>query len=693
MVTSKKICFLISCGLYLLLTSCAKDFDNLSWKTSVTTPIAKTQLTLGDLLEADSVVQKNTDNSYSLVYRNKIYSFLNPLESLVDIQIKPFIRDVTLESLELEGQNFESRVTLDDLLGDNFFFKLLFPDQTWVENSFGGTSFPTTLDPIAIDFSSIIQSAKLTSGKLTIRLENQLPLDITGVDFHIKNTVGGQTVYQGSYDLKSKEIINDEIDLAQELNGQTIEGNLTVELGEISAQAAQGPDSLFIDYSDYFSAQVTLSDLKVSEARAIFPAQNIVEAKDTVGLIGLGEVQLTRAIIKRGKIAAKVRSTVESEMFMEYYVPSAVLNGQMFSFKSTVPAAPSGGEYYFSDEFSYDGYDFDFRGKDGTLTNTFYNELYARIDSTGEIINLSLQDTISLTIQVEELIPSYVEGYLGQETIIIDPDTIVFDVFKNIRAGSMKFESAKLAITVENGMGVDGVLNITKLSAINSNTGQKVDFPTIPSFNIQEATNLGNGFVASSQTFIVNNAVSILNILPNQIFYNISGQLNPGGNVPAFSDFVYDNSELNAFIDLEVPFSFNAKQLVLSDTIKIEETINQSEEIESGVLRFIIQNRFPLDAKLKLYVLDYQNKVIDSLVTTDKINTAVVGNGLVTASKESIIEYYVEKNQLTNLLQANKLVFEAEFSTPKAGFTKLYTDYSMEVLLTADFKYKVNADL
>ena len=616
------------------------------------------------------------------------------LDSLVDIQIRPLIKDVTLESLELAPQSFESQVTLGELLGDNFFFQLLFPDQTWTDNNFGGTSFNVPLDPITVDFSNILQSAVLTSGKLNIRLENQLPLDIKGVDFVIKNEVGGEIVYQGSYDVNYEQIVLDEIDLAQELNGQAIEGQLIVELGEITASPPPGPDSLFIDYSDYFSASITLSELKVSEADAIFPAQDIVQAKDTVGLIGLGDVELTRAKIKQGKISAIVSSTVESEMFMEYYVPSAVLNGQIFNFKATVPAAPPGGSYTFSEEFLYDGYDFDFTGKDGDLTNTFYNELYARIEYTGQIIHLSLQDTISLAIQVEELIPSYVEGYLGQQVFEIDPDTITFDIFNNIKAGAFNFETAKLEITVENGLGVDGELVFNKLSAINTKTGQKVDFPSIPTLPIKEATNLGTGPLASTQSFEVNNVVSILNILPNKIYYNINGALNPGGNVPAYNDFVYDNSELKAYLDLEVPFSFNATNLVLSDTIAFDESsFQRPEEIESGVLRFIVQNGFPLEAKLKVYVLDEQNQVVDSLVTSDKIQAATVSNGSVAQSQESIIEYYVDKSRLENVLAAKKYVFEASFASPTSAFTKLYSHYSIEVLMAVDFKYRVSSGL
>ena len=84
-------------ALCLLLGSCAKEFDSLSWDTSVSTPIAKAKLTLGDIIEEDSLIQKNNDNSYSLVYRDEIYTFSNPLDSLVDIQIRPLIKDVTLE--------------------------------------------------------------------------------------------------------------------------------------------------------------------------------------------------------------------------------------------------------------------------------------------------------------------------------------------------------------------------------------------------------------------------------------------------------------------------------------------------------------------------------------------------------------------------------------------------------------------
>lgn len=694
MFTRKNCSCLLLWVLFLVLVSCAKDFDNLSWDASLSTPIAKATLTLSDLLEEDSIIQKQSDYSYSLVYRDQIYTFSNPLDSFVEIKIRPFIKDVTLESLQLASQEFESQVTLDELLGNNPFFKLLFPDKTWTKNNFSGTSFPVALDPIDVDFSDILQRAVLTTGKLNIRLDNQLPLDIKGIDFTIKNAEGGQVVYQGAYDVNSKQTVVDEIDLAQELNGQPIEGKLMIELGTVSVSPPIGPDSLYIDYSSAFSALITLSDLKVSEADAIFPAQNIVENKDTVGLIGLGDVELTRAKIKKGDITARVKSTVESEMFMNYKVPSAVKNGEVFRFDATVPAAPPGGAYTFDESFSYDGYDFDFRGQDGSLTNTFYNELFARIEYTGDLIHLSLEDTISVAIQVNEMIPSYVEGYLGQQTFEINPDTIQFDIFDRIKVANFRFESAKLEISVENELGVDGQLVFNQLVAYNSKTGQKLNFPAIPPFPIKEASNTGSGAIASTQSFEVNNSVSILNILPDKIYYNLSGELNPGGNVPAYADFLYDNAELRAYLDLEVPFSFNATNLVLSDTIAFDATTFQKpDEISSGVLRFVVKNDFQVEASLKVYVLDEQDKVVDSLVTADKIQPAVATTGVVNQPQESAIEYYIEKERLENVLNAKKYVFEITFNTPPNAYTKLFANYAIEVLMAVDFNYRVTSDL
>lgn len=677
--------------LLLLLTSCMKDLDDVTWDTTVLTPLAKTSLSIESLVQGDSSVKIQSDKSLSIIYREKIYSFTSPLDTLVNFQIDPLIKDVTLQSLELGSQNINQAFTLQELFATNFFLSLI-PDQVWlpIDNP---TPISIPLSPMDIDISNVLQTAVLTDGTLSTSIDNQLPVNILNIDLEIKNTVGQEVLYSKNFqNINSGQSINDVIDLAAALGGQPIEGKLTLEMSNVQF-IFPNVDSVFIDYSDYITAGISLTNLKVSSAKAIFPAQNLVEAKDTIGLRGMGDIEIKRATIKTGAVTATVRSTVEEEMEMEYYIPSATLNGDIFSFIANVPAAPPGGTYEFDERFPYDGYDFDFTGKDGTLTNTFYNELFARIDSTGKIVSLSLDDTLSMEIKVVEMTPSYVEGYLGQQSINIPADTVDIDVFGAIKSGSIAFESASLKVTVENGLGIDGQLNFNSLKALNTSTGQEVTFPVIPPFQITEAQNLGSTFESSISSTSIANAETILNILPNKIFYNISGDLNPGGNTPAYQDFVYEDSELNAFLDLEIPLSVSTDKLVLTDTaIFSDELITAPEEYKGGILRFIVNNSFPMTASFNAYFLSPDGVRLDSLISPLPIASATAVNDANSTATETILEFPVGHDKLANILHTKEIIFELELNTPP-GFTKIYSTYSFDIQLTAEFDYNVKSGL
>jgi len=69
-----KLISFIGIFLCLFFNSCRKDL-NPSWETSLTLPLAKTSLTINDIV-TDTLLSYNPDHSISLVYRNNIYSFL-----------------------------------------------------------------------------------------------------------------------------------------------------------------------------------------------------------------------------------------------------------------------------------------------------------------------------------------------------------------------------------------------------------------------------------------------------------------------------------------------------------------------------------------------------------------------------------------------------------------------------------------
>ena len=152
-----------------------KELDEVSWDTTIVTPIAKTALTINDLIEDSTSIKLDVNNHLTLVYREPIYSYSNPLDSLIDIPIRPLLKDVTLESLVLSSQTFGSNITLGGILDNDPFYKLFFPDQTTIPNTLLGTTFNPSIDPIEIDITNLLQTAVLTQGSLELELNNQLP--------------------------------------------------------------------------------------------------------------------------------------------------------------------------------------------------------------------------------------------------------------------------------------------------------------------------------------------------------------------------------------------------------------------------------------------------------------------------------------------------------------------------------------
>lgn len=53
--------------------SCRKEWGHPTWETGIVAPLAKTTLTINDIL-ADSLVQQNPDSSLTIVYHNELYS-------------------------------------------------------------------------------------------------------------------------------------------------------------------------------------------------------------------------------------------------------------------------------------------------------------------------------------------------------------------------------------------------------------------------------------------------------------------------------------------------------------------------------------------------------------------------------------------------------------------------------------------
>ena len=141
---------------------------------------------------------------------------------------------------------------------------------------------------------------------MDITIENGLPTSLSDIEFEIRNQSLQNIVVDTVFDFvaaggSETRSIN--------IAGKSVESFLEAIVTNFTVDASAGP--VLIDTSDAITVTVTTRDLKVFSAKAIFPAQNIIEVGDTNQLTGIGNARITRAIAKSGFVNVEVESTIE----------------------------------------------------------------------------------------------------------------------------------------------------------------------------------------------------------------------------------------------------------------------------------------------------------------------------------------------------------------------------------------------
>ncbi|RZK14145.1 MAG: hypothetical protein EOO43_16780 [Flavobacterium sp.] len=180
--------------------------------------------------------------------------------------------------------------------------------------------------------------------------------------------------------------------------------------------------------------------------------------------------------------------------------------------------------------------------------------------------------------------------------------------------------------------------------------------------------------------------------MPDKLTYNVSLTYNPSGNTGTYNDFAYNTSNLIPYMDLEVPLSILADQLVLSDTVDfISENFKTS--VKSGTFTVHVDNGFPLAAGLKMYFLNSGGSIVDSVISSGSILPGILnGQDRVTEKMHSRISFHLDENRMTNVMNAKKVIFKVQFNTTGASsgsFVRIFTDYAMDFKLSGDFAYTI----
>lgn len=652
----------------LALFSCKHELELPSWNIDLVIPVVHSRLSINNLIsDSTTNIDQNESGIISLIFKEELINI--NLDTLIKIDAIADEQTHTLDSASFADVIISDTATLGESINKIPLLSLVLPNGS--SNIIPAIPSIASNDTISINASEYFETMNLYQGTLKLDIKNEYPTDISNISLTLINATNQNIIATFLFPLiPTGTTVSDSVSIA----GQILDENLFAILDNMDVNASNG--AVLIDYSDAIITTITISDIGITEATAIFPEQQLTETLKE-HTFDLGGVQLNEVGIKSGTVTVNVLSTLPNGK-MIYNIPSLKKNGVSFSSGDIIIPQATGTELT-TFEFNFEGYKLDLTGEEnrngGDTINTIYTESFTFIDYTGTLETINATDSFYSYIEFD-LTPEYATGFLGTDTISFGPEIIESDIFDFIQSGSIDFEQADMSININNFIGADMGLQITNLSSTNENTEVNASIDNNFIYEINRAQNIDNQ-INSTLTQINFEGDKLLEIFPNKFNTSATFYLNPyGQNV--IEDFLYPEFTLDANINIEVPLKVNANNLTLVDTSEIE--INEISNYEIQKVFFNIENGFPLDIKLKILLLDVNDIIIDTLVQDINIDAAQVDvNNIVVNNQMTTVE--VDYQDFTNVKKA--ILISSLNTIPNNEYISLYSNYEIDIAISA----------
>lgn len=683
--------------LVVLGASCKfKVKDGLNWDQNLVAPLLKSRMGLEDALKDTTIVQTNPDNSIIVVFRDTLVSL-----SLSDYLVVPdthYAAKITLDSISLATDTLTQDITMGQMLRElcdqgNAIACSLY-NQHGQTIPFMPPISNVSSDDVPIDASQFFDEADLLSGWMVVEIQNQLPMAITEVTFHLRNAglLTDTLVRKTMMNIASGQTVKDSADLS----GKTVESTMAAKLEDIDIAGGGG---FVMDTNAYIRLRIIVHSLTASRATAVFPAQRVIDDYSRINYTFDNGVEITKIKSKTGHLVLDAISTLQDTMAFTYSLPTAIKNGQPVSIQDRLVPDTVLGVATAHIDFELADYYIDMT-LNGDSVNLFPYHLIGDLLYSGRKNTMDLSDSIDVTYGLQGIIPAYIEGYLGKSTFNFK-DTINFDFFNAILGGTLDLRNPSVKMTIDNSIGVDGELSVRQMDAINNRTGQTVGLtgtlmnsptevrgPRLPNVGQTITTpitlNQGNS-----------NIRQFISLLPDEIRFDMDVLVNKNGNPALHDNFATDKSKIAAYLDIEVPLDGITDNLWLQDTLALNVSdATLPKGIEEGKLKLVGSNQFPFQARVQVLFADHGGAVFDSLFRTGPQTLPagqVNSSGYVDVPGTGQLVADFDQPRFTTLKQrgANAIMRFWLSTKPDGQPVKLYTTYGIDFYLVGDFRYHV----
>ena len=405
-------------------------------------------------------------------------------------------------------------------------------------------------------------------------------------------------------------------------------------------------------------------------------------------------VQLKEVHIKSGQLKYRVHSPVDGYLNCSFNIPGLTSNGVPQSLQVQTQPPVANGEFIAEGVLDLSGFELDLTGESGTSFNRIAASFTVIVDANApEPAHVSAGDVIELEMLFVEPKVSYARGYFGTHEYALD-EAIDFSAVANMPQGLLNLDGTSMQFTIRNAVGVDAQIDFNEISNWNESTQTSVALDYAPLFapiNITRAEDQGGNVQAYEYTYDLHATNSNLDVflenLPTR--FNLQGdvRINPLGNVSDANDFIYTDDALQARMKMDIPLRLGMQNLHISDTLHLT---NSEQDIPlDGTLVLWMQNGFPLEASVSLYIIENGQRVVlgEQLIVPAAVPTSIVS---APTPSQTWLEIAVTPELLAKVNATNPLLLDVMLQTPDApNPVGLYANQYIDFKLLIDGTYLI----
>lgn len=422
-----------------------------------------------------------------------------------------------------------------------------------------------------------------------------------------------------------------------------------------AAEVLQLPD---LNYSNSFSADVDFGFPIIPSFNSQM-SESVSESIDYQTENGEGIYDI---LLSGGELTIDISTNLQHDLLLQLEFPYITVNGSPLVIDLDLPygGSPSSA----SSQNDLTGAFIDFTDG-GITTNAVAVNITASLTGTGNPIVGN--ENIDVDLNLSGLSFALARGYIGQQTVALDGDSILIAIFQNSSDGYFELINPRLELRVMNSFGFPVELDITQMQTIDTQDGTVFPLTGYPNPTVIGApTIVGDSLVTVLEFNNQNtsNISSIITPVPKYLQFAVEGSSNPNGAEDA-PNFVAANSQLRVDATLEMPLEGFAYGFLLRDTVEFtfDEPI---DEVEWAMIRLYAKNGFPVDLSGQLYLANANYSIIDTLITSEQqVLQAGLTNsvGKVVSPTEKTTDIFIPRERINKLFDAAYLIFVAESNT------------------------------